>query len=137
MEMKSVERRPWGQGGGCQSHDLFTVVREPGAGSNSGRRVFLQRLPHHHRRSNKGADDSAASDGWRQSQPPRRSQARVQEKKRKKIETSPIRWNQQKESNKKAAGGMIKLYRAEDKHVGPLAVQLSAIMAALVMLPYN
>lgn len=42
---------------------------------------------------------------------------------------SPIRWNQQKESNKKAAGGMIKLYRAVDKYVGPLVGQLFVIMA--------
>lgn len=42
---------------------------------------------------------------------------------------SHIRWNQQEESNKKAAGGMIKLYRAVDKYVGPLVGQLFVITA--------
>lgn len=42
---------------------------------------------------------------------------------------SSIRRNQQKESNKKAAGGMIKLYRAVDKYVGPLVWPLFVIMA--------
>lgn len=41
----------------------------------------------------------------------------------------PIRWNQQKESHKKAAGGRIKLSRAVDKYAGPLALQLLVIMA--------
>lgn len=42
---------------------------------------------------------------------------------------SPLRWTQQKESTKKAAGGMIKLYGAVDKYVGPLVWLLFVIMA--------